>query len=146
MAEPDDPVMIVVGGGAIALGTAQELCSLPGHRVVVLWRRDPDFTRAVEGIGAVHITAPRPDSAEALDRAGVRHAVTILALSPDDQLNLHAALLARDANPRIRIVLRRFNRTLAHKIEQNLPNCSALSLAWHSAATYAAAGVDPSCF
>jgi len=146
MAAPGDPVMIVVGGGAIALGTTQELCALQGHRVVVLWRRDPDFSRAVENIGAVHIAVARPDSAEALDRAGVRHAVTILALSPDDQLNLHAALLARDANPRIRIVLRQFNRTLAHKIEQNLPNCSVLSLAWHSAATYAAAAADPSCF
>ena len=146
MAEPADPVMIVVGGGAVALSTAQELCALQGHRVVVLWRRDLDFARAVEGIGAVYIAAVRPDSAEALDRAGVGHAITVLALSPDDQLNLHAALLARDANPRIRIVLRQFNRTLAHKIEQNLPNCSVLSLAWHSAATYAAAGVDPSCF
>ena len=146
MTEPGDPVMIVVGGGAIALSTTQELCALQGHRVVVLWRRDPDFTRAVEAIGAIHIAVARPDSSEALDRAGVQHAVTILALSPDDQLNLHAALLARDANPRIRIVLRQFNRTLAHKIEQNLPNCSVLSLAWHSAATYAAAGLDPSCF
>jgi Trk K+ transport system NAD-binding subunit len=146
VAEPGDPVMVVVGGGAIALGTAQELCALQGHRVVVLWRREPDFSRAVESIGAVYIAAARPDSAEALDRAGVRNAVTILALSPDDQLNLHAALLARDANPRIRIVLRQFNRTLAHKIEQNLPNSSVLSLAWHSAATYAAAAVDPSCF
>ena len=144
--EPDDPVMIVVGGGAIALSTAQELCALQGHRVVVLWRRDPDLARAVESIGAVFITAPRPDSAEGLDRAGVHHAVTILALSLDDHLNLHAALLARDINPRIRIVLRQFNRTLAHKIEQNLPNCSVLSLAWHSAATYAAAAIDPSCF
>jgi Trk K+ transport system NAD-binding subunit len=128
--------MIVVGGGAIALSTAQELCALQGHRVVVLWRRDPDFARAVETVGAVYIAA-RPDSVEGLDRAGVHHAITILALSPDDQLNLHAALLARDANPRIRIVLRQFNRTLAHKIQQNLLNCSVLSLAWHSAATYA---------
>ena len=146
MAEPGDPVMIVVGGGAIALSTAQELCALQGHRVVVLWRRDPDLARAVENIGAVFITAARPDSGEGLDRAGVRDAVTILALSPDDHLNLHAALLARDLNPHIRIVLRQFNRTLAYKIEQNLPNCSVLSLAWHSAATYAAAAIDPSCF
>jgi Trk K+ transport system NAD-binding subunit len=138
--------MIVIGGGAIALSTAQELCSLQGHRVVVLWRRDSDFAHAVEAIGAVFIAAARPDSIEGLECAGVRHAITILALSPDDQLNLHAALLARDANPRIRIVLRQFNRTLAHKIEQNLPNCSVLSLAWHSAATYAAAAIDPSCF
>ena len=146
MSEPGDPVMIVVGGGAIALSTAQELCALQGHRVVVLWRRDPDLARAVESIGAVFITAARPDSSEGLDRAGVRHAITILALSPDDHLNLHAALLARDINPQIRIVLRQFNRTLAHKIEQNLPNCSVLSLAWHSAATYAAAAIDPCCF
>jgi Trk K+ transport system NAD-binding subunit len=145
VAGPDDPVMIVVGGGAIALGTAQELCAMQGHRVAVLWRRDPDFARAVESIGAVFITAARPDSAEGLERAGVQHAISVLALSPDDQLNLHAALLARDANPRIRIVLRQFNRTLAHKIEQNLPNCSVLSLAWHSAATYAAAAIDPFC-
>src|SRR5262249_49096125 len=27
-----------------------------------------------------------------------------------------------------------------------LPTCSVLSLAWHSAATYAAAAIDPSCF
>src|SRR5262249_44568028 len=68
-----------------------------------------------------------------------------LALSRDDQLNLQAALRARDANPNIRIVLRQFNRTLAGKIEQNLADCSVLSLAWHSAATYAAAALDSSC-
>src|SRR5260370_961124 len=142
---PDDPLMIVVGGGAIALSTAQELCALQEHRVVVLWRRAPAFARAVEGIGAVYIAA-RPDSVEGLDRAGVNRAVTILALSPDDQLNLHTALLARDVNPRIRIVLRQFNRTLAHKIEQNLPDCSVLSLAWHSAATYPAPPIHPFSF
>jgi Trk K+ transport system NAD-binding subunit len=146
VADLDDLSVIIVGGGQIALTTAQELCSLQGHRVVVLWRRDPDLARAVESIGAVFVAAPRPDSSDGLERAGVGRAVAILALSPDDQLNLHAALLARDANPRIRIVLRQFNRTLAQKLEQNLPDCSVLSLAWHSAATYAAAAIDPTCF
>ncbi len=141
-----EAVIIVVGGDMLALNTVQELCALRRHRVVVLWRGDPDFVRAVEGIGAVFIAAPTPDSAEGLWRAGVRDAATILALSPDDQLNLHVALLARDANPGIRIVLRQFNRTLARKIEQNLPNCSVLSLAWYSATTYAAAALDPTCF
>ncbi len=145
MAGPDDPVVIVVGGDLIALDTAQELCPLQGHRVVVLWRREPDFEHAVETVGALFI-AGQPDTAEALDHAGVGHAVAILALSRDDQLNLHAALLARDINPGIRIVLRQFNRRLARKIEQNLPDCSVLSLAWHSAATYAAAALDPYCF
>jgi threonine dehydrogenase-like Zn-dependent dehydrogenase len=81
--EPHDPVMMVVGGGAIALSTAQELCTLPGHRVVVLWLRDPDLAHAVEDAGAVFIAAARPDSTEALHRAGVTSAVTILALAPE---------------------------------------------------------------
>ena len=136
--------MIIVGGGALALSTAHEICLLPGHRVVVLWPADDEFAAAVEAVGA-RFVAGRPDSSDGLVAAGVEEAIAILALSPDDQLNLQSALRARDANPRIRIVLRQFNRTFATKIEQNLENCSVLSLAWHSAATYAAAALDPSC-
>jgi voltage-gated potassium channel Kch len=139
------PTMIIVGGDALALSAAREICQLPGHRVVVLWPADLEFAAAVEAVGAVYV-AGRPESREGLDAAGVAQAVSVLALSRDDQLNLHAALRARDANPRIRIVLRQFNRALAAKIEQNLSDCSVLSLAWHSAATYAAAALDPTCF
>jgi len=139
------PTVIIIGGDALALNTAREIGQVPGHRVVVLWPADPEFAAAVEAVGAVFV-AGRPDSGVGLEAAGVRHAISVLALSRDDQLNLHGALQARDANPRIRIVLRQFNRTLAAKIEQNLSDCSVLSLAWHSAATYAAAALDPWCF
>ncbi len=145
MAAAADSTIIIVGGDALALGTAREISLLQDHRVVVLWPAEPEFAAAVEAIGAVFV-AGRPDSSDGLEAAGVQGAVSILALSGDDQLNLQAALRARDANPRIRIVLRQFNRTLAAKIEQNLPDCSVLSLAWHSAATYAAVALDPSCF
>src|SRR6266403_280938 len=138
-------LMIIVGGDALALSTARELCQLRGRRIVVLWPADAEFAHAVEGVGADFV-AGRPDSRDGLETAGVAEAVTILALSRDDQLNLQAALRARAANPRIRIVLRQSNRTLAAKIEQNLADCSVLSLAWHSAATYAAVALDPSCF
>jgi len=140
-----DLLMIIVGGDALALSTARELSLLQGRRIVVLWPADLEFASAVEAVGAQFI-AGRPDSRAGLEMAGVSDAVTILALSHNDQLNLQAALRARDANPHIRIVLRQFNRTLAAKIEQNLSDCSVLSLAWHSAATYAAAALDPSCF
>ena len=145
MAPRGEPTMIIIGGDQLALSTAQELSLLSGQRVVVLWPADPDFERAVEGVGAVFVPG-RPESGEGLEAAGVKDASTILALSRDDQLNLRAALRARDANAKIRIVLRQFNRTLATKIEQNLSNCSVLSLAWHSAATYAAVALDRSCF
>jgi Trk K+ transport system NAD-binding subunit len=111
----------------------------------VLGPANEEFAAAVAAIGAKLISG-LPHRGDALERAGVRNAETIIAVSRDDQLNLHAALLARDANPRIRIVLRQFNRTLAHKIEQNLPDTAVLSLAWHSAASYAATALDPSCF
>jgi voltage-gated potassium channel Kch len=137
--------MIVVGGDELALSTARELCLFPGHRVVVLWPADPEFEQAVESVGASFVPG-RPESRDGLEAAGVRNAATVLALARDDQLNLRVALRARDANPKIRIVLRQFNRTLAAKIEQNLTDCSVLSLAWHSAATYAAVALDPSCF
>lgn len=137
--------IIVVGGDALALGTARELCAAADRRVVVLWPEDAEFAAAVEGTGA-RFVAGRPESHEGLVRAGVHQAGAILALSRDDQLNLQAALRARDANPDIRIVLRQFNRALAAKIEQNLADCSVLSLARHSAATYAAAALDATCF
>jgi len=140
-----DVTMIIIGGDALALSTARDIAMIPGHRVVVLWPTDSEFAAAVKAAGAVFV-AGRPDSSEGLAAAGVEDAMSILALSADDQLNLQAALRARDANPRIRIVLRQFNRTLAAKIEQNLVNCSVVSLAWNSAATYAAAALDPSCF
>ncbi len=136
--------VIIVGGDALALSTAHELCQLPDHRVVVLWPADTQFAAAVAAAGAV-LVAHRPESRDGLQAAGVGEAVSILALARDELLNLQVALRARDANPAIRIVLRQFNRGLAAKIEQNLENCSVLSLSRHSAATYAAAALVPSC-
>lgn len=138
------PTVIIVGGDALALSAARDICLLHDHHVVLLWPDDREFAAAVEACGAASVAA-RPDSPEGLAAAGVEGAVAILALARDEQLNLQVALRARDANPRIRIVLRQFNRTLAAKIAQNLPDCSVLSLAWHSAATYAAAALDPLC-
>jgi voltage-gated potassium channel Kch len=139
------PLTLVVGDDALAINTAAEICRLPGHRVTVIGSGGDDFAKSAIAAGA-NFVAGRADSSDSLERAGVGNAATIIAVSPNDQLNLHAALLARDANPRIRIVLRQFNRTLAHKIEQNLPDSAVLSLAWHSAASYAATALDPSCF
>ena len=140
-----EALTLVLGDDALALSTAAEICRLPGCRVTILGPANEEFAKSVAAIG-VKLVSGLPHHGDALERAGVGTAETIIAVSRDDQLNLHAALLARDANPRIRIVLRQFNRTLAHKIEQNLPDCAVLSLAWHSAASYAATALDPSCF
>lgn len=92
-----------------------------------------------------HFAGLAPNEYASLEQIGVADAACIIPVSEDDRLNLQVALKARDLNPDIRIVLRQFNRALGRKIEQNLPNCTAISPATHAAATYAAAAVDPAC-
>ena len=86
------------------------------------------------------------DERASLLAAGVLEAEAVLAIADNDHENLQFALTARDLNPNVRIVLRQFNRALGRKIEQNLTDCSVVSLSSHSAATYASAAVDPACF
>ncbi len=123
----------------------EELCGTQGHRVAVLWSHDHDIASRLERLGAGFVSFA-PNDYDALRAAGVVHATSIMVLDEDDRLNLQVALKARDLNPNIRLVIRQFNRTLGRKIEQNLPNCSVLSLASHSAATYAASALDAACF
>jgi Trk K+ transport system NAD-binding subunit len=121
------PLILVVGGDALTERVYAELTATTGHEVRVVWP-----------------ISAHPD--EALKAAGVDDATSLLALASDDALNLVIALRARVLNHKIRIVLRQFNPVLGTKIEQNLTDCTALSPAAHSAATYAGAALDPGCF
>jgi Trk K+ transport system NAD-binding subunit len=121
------PLILVVGGDALTERVCAELTATAGHEVRVVWP-----------------ISAHPD--EALKTAGVDVATSLLALAGDDALNLVVALRARVLNRKIRIVLRQFNPVLGTKIEQNLTDCTALSPAAHSAATYAGAALDPGCF
>src|SRR5260370_31731203 len=125
MPPPDkDLVTIVVGGHALALSPARELCQLRGRRIVVLWPADAEFARAVEGVGADFV-AGRPDSRDGLETAGVAEAGAILSLSRDDQLNPPAALRAPDPEPRLPLPLRPVNRTLPPQNDPKPPGPSA---------------------
>ena len=123
----------------------EELLATEGHQVTLLWPADQHLAAKLEHLGCTVV--PRtPNDYDALRIAGVLQAASIMALAEDDRLNLQVSLMARDLSPRIRIVLRQFNRALGRKLEQNLPDCSVLSLAAHAAATYVATALDPSCF
>jgi Trk K+ transport system NAD-binding subunit len=141
----DVPLILVVGGDALAVRICEELCSTQGHRVAAVWPHDHELAKHLERINCEYLPFA-PNDYEALRAVGVAGATSLMAVGDDDRLNLQIALKARDINPKIRIVLRQFNRTLARKIEQNLPNCSVLSLASHAAATIVGAALDPDCF
>lgn len=138
------PLIIVVGANDLALRVCEELCATSGHEVLVLWEAHAHAESAVSAMGATFAAHP-PNDYGSLDAVGVKEAACIIPVSEDDRLNLQVALKARDLNPEIRVVLRQFNRALGRKIEQNLPNCTAISPATHAAATYAGAAVDPAC-
>lgn len=138
-------LMVVIGGDTLALRVAAELTGASGQHVTILWRPDPDLAARVAAVGADFV-ALGGDERDGLERAGVASASVLVALTDDDHFNLQMALLARDLNPTIRIVLRQFNRTLGRKLEQNLADCSVVSLSSQSAATYACRAVDPRCF
>jgi Trk K+ transport system NAD-binding subunit len=139
------PLILVVGGDALAIRVCEELLATQGHRVALLWMHDLGLAEKLEALGCAYFPHA-PNDYDALRIAGVEDAASIMTLADDDRLNLQVALKARDVNPDIRVVLRQFNQVLGRKLEQNLPDCSVLSLASHSAATFVGNALDPSCF
>jgi voltage-gated potassium channel Kch len=145
--QSDSSLLLIVGGDALAERVCRELTISSTQQVCVLWALDAKRQAAFHMLGAT--TTPldlASDSDKSLLAAGVMRASSLLVLADDDGLNLSVALRARNLNPNIRLVLRQFVVTLGAKIEQILPDCSTLSLAAHSAATYAAAALDTGCF
>ncbi|MDX2826887.1 NAD-binding protein [Streptomyces ipomoeae] len=64
-----------------------------------------------------------------LAEAGVERAAALALVYDDDETNIRAALIARRLNPRLRLVLRLYNRRLGLHIEELLDQASALALA-----------------
>ncbi|MFJ3643991.1 NAD-binding protein [Streptomyces sp. NPDC090108] len=62
-----------------------------------------------------------------LAEAGVERAAALALVYDDDETNIRAALTARRLNPRIRLVLRLYNRRLGQHIEELLDQAAALA-------------------
>ncbi|WP_329557636.1 potassium channel family protein [Streptomyces sp. NBC_00696] len=59
--------------------------------------------------------------------AGVERATALALVHDDDETNIRAALTARRLNPRIRLVIRLYNRRLGQHIEELLDQAAALA-------------------
>ncbi|MEU1406397.1 NAD-binding protein [Streptomyces sp. NPDC005728] len=81
--------------------------------------------------------AGRPDGERVLEaaelteavlaEAGVEQATALALVHDDDETNIRAALTARRLNPRLRLVLRLYNRRLGQHIEELLDQTAALA-------------------
>ncbi|MFJ8533600.1 NAD-binding protein [Streptomyces sp. NPDC093591] len=140
--------MIVCGDDALAERLADELTTVYRERVTLVvpnaqrtgvaagWARASvllDRMQAAMNGGDGELGAPHVVEATALDEAtlaeaGVREAAALALVHDDDETNIRAALAARRLNPRLRLVIRLYNRKLGQHLEQLLDQAAALAV------------------
>ncbi|WP_326698517.1 NAD-binding protein [Streptomyces sp. NBC_01754] len=86
---------------------------------------DSDTNAGVEAVRIME--APEP-SDEVLEEAGVERAAALALVYDDDERNIRAALTARRLNPRLRLVIRLYNRKLGQHLETLLDQAAALAM------------------
>jgi Trk K+ transport system NAD-binding subunit len=130
-AADDTGPMVVCGQDTLALRLAVELTTLYGRSVTVVVRslhegQGPQIAALAteRGLPVRVVEAPEPTPA-VLAAAGVRQAAALALTGGDDQANVQAALRARRLNPRIRLVLRVYNRKLGRRVGQLLDRAAA---------------------
>ncbi|MFJ2090649.1 NAD-binding protein [Streptomyces sp. NPDC087901] len=79
------------------------------------------------GVEAVRILQAAEPSYEAFEEAGVDTAAALALVYDDDERNIRAALTARRLNPRVRLVIRLYNRKLGQHLEALLDQAAAVA-------------------
>ncbi|MFF0745905.1 NAD-binding protein [Streptomyces sp. NPDC004111] len=72
------------------------------------------------------LEAAEPDN-EVLEAAGIAHSTALALVYEDDERNIRAALTARRLNPRLRLVIRLYNRKLGQQLEALLDQAAAVA-------------------
>ena len=96
-----------------------------GRPVAVVDTHPPADDPRLAGLTVVTGDCRRPD---VLERAGVRTAAGVLISTGDDLVNVSAALIVRQLNPDVRVVLRMFNQNLLARLGGAVKNTVALSV------------------
>ncbi|MEV0638508.1 NAD-binding protein [Streptomyces sp. NPDC050619] len=93
---------------------------------------------APEPVGNQQVIEAAEPTEAAFAEAGVERAAALALVYDDDETNIRAALTARRLNPRLRLVLRLYNRRLGQHIEELLDQAAALAMGGTTgpAATY----------
>jgi Trk K+ transport system NAD-binding subunit len=135
---PDSGHIVVCGLGNVGFRVVEELLKCQ-ERVVVLERaRDNPFIGTCRRLGAAVIVG---DSVvpEVLRQARVGTSRAVVAATSDDLVNLEIALLARELNPKQRVVVRLADDALAETLREVVDVRLALSLPNLAAPAFVAA-------
>jgi Trk K+ transport system NAD-binding subunit len=137
--------VVIVGIGTVGYQTLKGILALNEPVVAV---EVPESTSVlldeVMDLG-VPLIRGNGRTVKTLEQAGVRHAKAVILATSDDLTNLDAGLMARDLNPRARVVLRLFDESLASKVEGAFA-MPAISTAQVSASAFIAAATGRSVY
>lgn len=86
--------------------------------------RDGDTNAGVEAVRILQAAEPAD---EAFEEAGIETAAALALVYDDDERNIRAALTARRLNPRLRLVIRLYNRKLGQHLETLLDQAAAVA-------------------
>ena len=129
--------VVVCGLGRVGTAVAVRLQSR-GVPVIAIERRGdaPGVLRARQLKIPVVVAAATNGSAQEI--AGISRADAVLAVTDDEAVNLEIALVAKDANPSVRVVARVFDHDLASRVERRLQLGATRSVSMLAAPAFAA--------
>jgi Trk K+ transport system NAD-binding subunit len=128
---------VICGLERLGLRVARALIQLGEKVVIVAESPDPALLREARRAGARYVQG-RADEIAHLSGASIESARCLVLTDNADLGNLHAALSAREANPRLWIVMRMFNADLAGRAGRLLPGSRVLSASSEAAPYFAA--------
>lgn len=135
--------IILVGLGRLGYRTFRLLHRLGEPLVVIESNEKNGFLEEVRQLGVPLLTDDARQDRVLID-ANVRRARSIIIATNDDLANLEVALDARRMQPRIRVVLRMFDQSMADKIRDGFNIKTSMSQASLAAPAFAMAAIDPS--
>jgi Trk K+ transport system NAD-binding subunit len=143
--EDTRPHLVLCGADALVYTLAEELANsrhriritvITPHRI----RPDvPDLAQLADR-DVAWLKADRLDERTFRD-AGLTGSSALALVMPDDMINLHAALCAREVEENLRVVVRMFNTGLGQSVVRLFPDCAVLSDAEMAAPAFVAASL-----
>ncbi|GAA2902751.1 potassium transporter TrkA [Actinoplanes cyaneus] len=139
------PHLVVCGADALVWTLAEELAN-SRHRIRLTVitphkiRADVPDLRTLEERGVELRHADRLDEQTFRD-AGLAGAAALALVMPDDMVNLHAALCAREVEEKLRVVVRMFTTGLAGSVSRIFPDHVVLSDAQMAGPAFVAAAL-----
>lgn len=142
-APPRDRV-IICGLGKIGYRVVKLLHALPNHpRIVVVHPNDGErsFSDEINAMRDVEVILGDGRDERVLRQAGIDRAITVAALTSDDEINVQISVTARRIDDQIHVVLRVFQKQLAETLVSLFGIHTAFSTTDIASATLTAAAL-----